>query len=388
MLNPAPADKNQQIIPCDQSTATRCVADYFDKALIPGGAEGTKPSNAAGKNSANQCGGAKRRRGRKNKSKGKRKQHGGAYYGFNGGVNKVAKGTYGTYAVETAGNHCARGLDASNLGAAGYNAPMPVGQSAGFAASEQATFPDNALPPHEVSKVPTQKGGYSNKLDGYKYPGPSMVNNTGVQDPDKMYGNPLLNGSASPNTTNYVAMEPGPENFKFHGSGYPKAEGKQRGGARKSRKVSKKQRKHKHKSMKKRKSQRKHGKHMKKSGHKSMKRHNKRKHGRKTMKKHKKRKVQRGGSGMQPLSPHTFNEVASDTTQQIKGDSAPPKQPNWADTPGGSGYAIGGKSLVEGKSWLGTSPGPHTRQNGVGKGACVNNYNHYKMKGNVVKSNN
>ena len=379
MLNPAPAKENQQIIPCDQSTATRCVADYFDEALIPGGAEDTKPSNADGKNSANQCGGAKRRRGRKNKSKGKRKgQYGGAYYGFKGGVNKVAKGTYGTYAVETAGNHCARGLDTSNLGASGYEAPAPVGQSAGFAASEQATFLPNALT-GGVAKANVQQGGYSNKLDGYKYPAPSMVNNTGVQDPDKMYGNPLLNGSASPNTTNYVAMEPGPENFKFHGSGYPKAEGKQRGGARKSKKVSKKQRKHKRKSMKKHKSQRKHGKHMKKSGHKSMKKHNKRKHGRKSMKKHK-RKVQHGGSGMQPLSPHTFNE--------IKGDNAPPSEPTWADKPAGSGYAIGGKSLVEGKSWLGSSPGPHTRQNGVEKGACVNNYNHYKMKGSVVKSNN
>ncbi len=176
--------------------------------------------------------------------------------------------------------------------------------------------------------------------------------------------------------------------FKFHGSGYPKAEGKQRGGARKSRKVSKKQSKRGRKSMKKRKSQRKHRKHMKKSGHKSMKKHNKRKHGRKSMKKHNKRKVQRGGSGMQPLSPHTFNEVASDTTQQIKGGNAPPSEPTWADKPAGSGYAIGGKSLVEGKSWMGTSPGPHTRQNGVGKGACVNNYNHYKMKSGVVKSNN
>ena len=377
MLNPAQADKNQQIIPCQEGGVTGCVSDYFGRVNL----ESSHPTNAAGKNTANQCGGAKRRRGRKNKSKGKRKQRGGAYYGFNGGVNKVAKGVQGTYAVETAGNHCARGLDASNLGAAGYNAPMPVGQSAGFAASEQATFPDNALPPHEVSKVPTQKGGYSNKLDGYKYPSDGMVNNTGVQDPDKMYGNPLLNGSASPNTTNYVSMEPGPENFKFHGSGYPKAKGKQRGGSRKSKKRGRK-------SIKKHKSQRKHRKHMKKSGRKSMKKHNKRKHGRKSMKKHKKRKVQRGGSGMQPLSPHTFNEVASDTTQQIKGDSAPPSEPSWADMPAGSGYAIGGKSLVEGKSWMGTSPGPHTTQNGVGKGGCVNNYNHYTMKNSVVKSNN
>ena len=206
MLNPAEAKENQQIIPCQEGGVTGCVSDYFGRVNI----ESSHPTNAAGKNSANQCGGAKRRRGRKNKSKRKRKQHGGAYYGFNGGVNKVAKGTYGTYAVETAGNHCARGLGATNLGASGYNAPVPVGQSAGFAASEQATFPSNALTPHEVSKVPTQTGGYSNKLDGYNYPGPGMVNNTGVQDPDKMYGNPLLNGSASPNTTNYVSMEPGP----------------------------------------------------------------------------------------------------------------------------------------------------------------------------------
>lgn len=383
MLNPAPADKNQeQIIPCQEGGVTGCVSDYFGRVNL----ESCHPTNAAGKNSANQCGGAKRRRGRKNKSKGKRKQRGGAYYGFSGGVNKVAKGTYGTYAVETAGNHCARGLDTSNLGASGYNAPVPVGQSVGFAASEQAIFSENSLP--GVAKPNGQQGGYSNKLDGYNYPAPGMVNNTGVQDPDKMYGNPLLNGSASPNTTNYVAMEPGPENSKFHGSGYPQAASKQRGGARKSRKVSKKQSKRGRKTMKKRKSQRKHGKHMKKSGHKSMKKHNKRKHGRKSMKKHKKRKVQRGGSGMQPLSPHTFNEVASDTTQQIKGDGAPPSQPAWADMPGGSGYAIGGKSLVEGKSWMGTSPGPHTTQNGVGKGGCVNNYNHYTMKDSVVKSNN
>ena len=404
MLNPAQAKENEQIIPCKEGGAIGCVSDYFGNVNL----ESSHPSNATGENTANQCGGSKQKGKGKNKGKGKGKNkgkgkgknkgknkgngnhnlRGGAYYGFTGNVNNIANGVQGTYPVETIGNHCGRVSNKLNLGAAEYASPSPVGQSAGFAASEQAKFPENALPSHGVSNVPpTQNGGYSSSLDGYNYPGQDMVNNTGIQDPAKMYGNPLLNGSASSNTTNFVSMEPGPENFKFHGSGYPKAEGKQRGGARKSRKASKKQSKRGRKSMKKRKSQRKH---MKKSNRKSMKKRKvQRKNGRKSMKKRKsQRKVQRGGSGMQLLSPHTFNEVGGDTTQQIKGDNAPPSEPTWADKPAGSGYSVGGKSLVEGKSWMGTSPGPHTRQNGVGKGACVNNYNHYKMKGSVVKSNN
>ena len=145
MLNPAPADKNQQIIPCEQSTATRCVADYFDKALIPVVLKIQNHLTPLAKTAQTNVVVQNADADAKTKATVNVKVNAVALTMISMVVNKVAKGTYGTYAVETAGNHCARGLDASNLGAAGYNSPSPVGATAGFAASEQATFYENSL---------------------------------------------------------------------------------------------------------------------------------------------------------------------------------------------------------------------------------------------------